>query len=196
MTVTRNRNREEQLRADVHAELTEIDAPLTAPGRPSRNDPNGWSYGYSDDIDRTTLDWATAYRMLTDHQPDAPRLSHIYAADALLRERRVEGLATLHQKLAGGPINYRFTRCPYCWGSGEDPTDPTCEDLGCSRSMEVLAHDHLCPVCRGEEFAPEYFGPDQMELMAERLARALVARTPALRPIAAWFSRRSRTGQP
>ncbi|MDT9701116.1 hypothetical protein [Streptomyces sp. P17] len=195
MTVTRNRRREDQLRADILSELAEIEAPLTAPGRPSRTDPNGWSYGYSDDIDRTTLAWATTYRRLTDHQPDAPRLSHIYAADALLRECRVTGLATLHQELAGGPVNYRFTRCPYCWGSGEDPVEATCDERGCLHGLDA-DHEHLCPVCRGEEFAPEYFGPDQIQLMDERLARALVARTPAPRPPLRRLLRRNRAGQP
>jgi hypothetical protein len=196
MTVTRNRRREDQLRADVLRELAAIEAPLTASGRPSRIDPNGWMYGYSDDIDRTTLAWATAYRMLTDHQPEVPRLSHIYAADALLRESRVEGLATLHQELAGGPINYRFTRCPYCWGRGEDPVDATCDERGCLHGLDPRDHEHLCPVCRGEEYAPEYFGPDQMQLMDERLTRALAARTSAPRRLHGRLRRRSHPGRP
>ncbi|GHE34151.1 hypothetical protein [Streptomyces capitiformicae] len=57
--------------------------------------------------------------------------------------------------------------------------------------MEVLEHDHLCPVCGGEEFAPEYFGPDQMQLMGERLVQALAARTPAPRPLRGRIRRHS-----
>lgn len=179
--------REQQLLSDVHAALVDLALPLTAPGRPARTDPHGWSYGYSPDIDRTTLAWATAYQLLTDHQPGAPRLSQAFAADAVLREHGEHGLAVLHRQLSGAPIDYRFTRCPYCWGRGDDPVDATCDERGCLHGLDARDHEHLCAVCRGAEFGPEYFGDDQIDLMDQRLARALAERTPARRPRTAWL---------
>jgi hypothetical protein len=172
--------RQKRLLAGVLAELTEVGAPFTAPGRPSRTDATGWSFGYSPDIDRTSLAWATAYRMLRDHQPDAPWFSLMLSADALLRELRVPGLATLHRDLAGAPVDYRYTRCPYCDGDSLDPTRPTCEDRGRTRDTE--AHEYICPVCQGAAFQPEYFGSAQIEqadrLLAEALASGAVCRRP------------------
>jgi hypothetical protein len=162
-----------QLLAVIRTVLDGMDLPLTAPGRPSRTDPNGWSYGYSPEIDRTSLAWATAYRMLADHQPDAEPLSHVYAADAVLRELGTAGLAILQSNLVGGaPIDFRYTPCPYCGGGGEDPT-AACEDLGCSVHVDIADHLHGCPVCRAEVFEPELTAEQEMRRIDELLAEAL-----------------------
>ncbi|MFJ3973465.1 hypothetical protein ACIPYR_35725 [Streptomyces parvus] len=94
---------------------------------------------------------------------DARRSPHtaidrqVLAADALIRELGVRGLAPLHSDLHfGAPIDYRFTRCPYCSGLGEDPTLPNCQEVGCPREYEFADHPHICPVCRGEDFQPEW----------------------------------------
>ncbi|WP_331735742.1 hypothetical protein OG333_37420 (plasmid) [Streptomyces anulatus] len=80
-----------------------------------------------------------------------------------MRELGVRGLAQLHTDLHGGaPIDYRFTRCPYCSGCGEDPLLPDCAELGCPPQYEFIDHDHICPVCQGESFQPEWFAEERI----------------------------------
>ncbi|MFE3430458.1 hypothetical protein [Streptomyces sp. NPDC059171] len=94
--------------------------------------------------------------MLTDHHTAIAQ--QVPAADALIRELGVRGLTQLHTDLHhGAPIDYRFTRCPYCSGLGEDPTLPDCRQVGCPPQYEFADHPHICPVCRGEDYQPTWF---------------------------------------
>lgn len=88
--------------------LETLNLPHSAPGRAARTDPTDiWASGLpGPEIDRTTLAWATAYRMLADHQPDTTPLTHVAGADAVLRELGVRGLAILQ---SGLPIRPRLT---------------------------------------------------------------------------------------
>ncbi|MFC8707305.1 hypothetical protein ACFUIV_34720 [Streptomyces anulatus] len=96
------------------------------------------------------------------------------SADALIRELGVRGLAQLHTDLHGGaPIDYRFTRCPYCSGCGEDPLLPDCAELGCPPQYEFIDHDHICPACRGESFQPEWFAEERILRLDGDLAEAI-----------------------
>ncbi|WP_331747528.1 hypothetical protein OG365_40825 (plasmid) [Streptomyces sp. NBC_00853] len=109
--------------ADVTAQLTTLGIPLTAPAPPPADaDPTDpWASSYAVPVDRSTLAWCTAVQMLADHH-DTGIDRQVLAADALLRELGVRGLAQLHFDLHhGAPVDYRFTRCPYCSGIGEDP---------------------------------------------------------------------------
>ncbi len=76
-----------------------------------------------------------------EHPPPHPPLStQVPSADALIGELGVRGLAQLHTYLHdSAPIDYRFTRCPYCSGCGEDPLLPVCTELGCPRSTSSSA---------------------------------------------------------
>ncbi len=92
-------------------------------------------------VDRTTLAWCTAVTMLAEHHHTGLD-RQVPAADALLRELGVHGLAQLHTDIhAGAPIDYRFTRCPYCVGLGEDPNLPDCSRAFHSCRQEPIAGD-------------------------------------------------------
>ncbi|MFV8133242.1 hypothetical protein [Streptomyces syringium] len=181
LTRTRIRpgSRETALLAAARTVLDNLEAPLTAPGRPSRTDPNGWSYGYSPEIDRTSLAWAIAYQLLADHQPDTPALSHVYGADAVLREQGIRGLADLQSNLANGaPIDYAYTRCAYCDATGEDPVSPD--------------YDASCPLCRGAIWYPERHSDQQIP----RLVDLLTATRPAKPSLLDRLLRRAATVRP
>jgi len=168
--------------SDVTAELIAHGLPLTTPAGPLAIDPNGWLI-HNPAIDRTSPAWCTAVRMLADHH-HTPLVDQIPTADALLKDRGIRGLATLHRNLAGGaPIDYRFTRCPYCQGLGEDPTEPSCAELGCRVPADISDHPHGCPVCRGANCEPEYYAEQQMNQVEQLLADALTTRTPPRRTV-------------
>ncbi|MEQ4611488.1 hypothetical protein ABMX48_36760 [Streptomyces cavourensis] len=108
--------------------------------------------------------------------PHRHRHRQVLAADALLRELGVRGLAQLHSALhAGAPIDYRYTRCPYCSGIGEDPTQPTCGEAGCAPWLEFVGHDHPCPVCPGD-YQPQWYAGERMTELEELLADAIEER--------------------
>ncbi|MGK4909509.1 hypothetical protein [Streptomyces albus] len=164
--------------ADVTAQLAILGIPLTAPAPPPADptpaDP--WASSYAASVDRSSLAWCTAVTMLADHHHTSID-RQVLAADALLRELGVCGLATLHSDLHNGaPIDYRFTRCPYCSGIGEDPTQPTCEEVGCASWLEFAGHDHLCPLCHGDDYQPQWFAEEQMTELEELLADAIEER--------------------
>src|SRR6266702_4117333 len=158
---------------DVTAQLAAHDIPLTAPPAPPADPTDPWASSYSVPVDRSSLAWCTAAQMLAyHHDTGIDRL--VLAADALLRELGVRGLAQLHSDLHhGAPVDYRFTRCPYCSGIGEDPTRPTCGELGCAPWHEFDGHEHLCPFCRGEDYQPQWFAEEQMTELEELLADAI-----------------------
>ncbi|MFD5412477.1 hypothetical protein [Streptomyces nojiriensis] len=161
--------------ADVTAQLTTLGIPLTAPAPPPADaDPTDpWASSYAVPVDRSTLAWCTAVQMLADHH-DTGIDRQVPAADALLRELGVRGLAQLHSDLHhGAPIDYRFTRCPYCAGIGEDPTQPYCRDLGCANWNDLDGHEHLCPVCWGAEYRHKWLAEEQMAELEELLADAI-----------------------
>ncbi|MEU9061690.1 hypothetical protein AB0D13_23225 [Streptomyces sp. NPDC048430] len=164
-----------RLTADVTAQLAALGIPLTAPAPPPADpDPaDPWASSYTAPVDRSTLAWCTAVQMLADHH-DTGIDRQVLAADALLRELGVRGLAQLHSDLHGGaPVNYHFTRCPYCAGSGEDPTQPDCSEVGCAPWLEFAGHDHVCPVCHGDDYQPQWFAEQQMIRLEKRLAEAV-----------------------
>ncbi|MEV2264562.1 hypothetical protein AB0J13_38670 [Streptomyces anulatus] len=165
--------------ADVTAQLATLGIPLTAPvPPPAGTDPaDPWASSRSaSPVDRSTLAWCTAVTMLATHH-DTGIDRQVLAADALLRELGVRGLAQLHSDLhSGAPIDYRFTRCPYCSGIGEDPTLPDCCQVGCPPQYEFAGHDHLCPVCRGDDYEPQWFADEQMAMVEELLADAIEER--------------------
>ncbi|MFB7552620.1 hypothetical protein [Streptomyces sp. NPDC056154] len=160
---------------DVTAQLTTLGIPLAAlalpPAEPAPTDP--WASSYPIPVDRSTLAWCTAVMMLADHHHTGID-RQVLAADALLRELGVRGLAQLHSDLHGGaPADFRFTRCPYCSGIGEDPALPTCEEVGCPPEYEFAGHDHVCPVCHGDDCQPQWFAEEQMTELEELLADAI-----------------------
>ncbi|MYW32190.1 hypothetical protein [Streptomyces sp. SID2119] len=164
--------------ADVTAQLTTLGIPLTAPTPPPADpDPaDPWASSYTVPVDRSTLAWCTAVTMLADHH-DTGIDRQVLAADALLRELGVRGLAQLHSDLhAGAPVDYRFTRCPYCSAIGEDPTQPDCSEVGCASWLEFAGHDHVCPVCHGEDYQPQWFAEEQMTELEELLTDAIEER--------------------
>ncbi|MFD3820605.1 hypothetical protein ACFWRZ_36555 [Streptomyces rubiginosohelvolus] len=163
--------------ADVTAQLTTLGIPLTAPvPPPADTDPTDpWASSHTAPVDRSTLAWCTAVTMLATHH-DTSIDRQVDAADALLRELGVRGLAQLHSDLhAGAPIDYRFTLCPYCSGIGEDPTLPDCQDVGCPPEYEFAGHDHLCPVCP-DTYEPQWFAEEQMTAVEALLADAIEER--------------------
>lgn len=142
--------------ADVIAQLATLGIPPTAPAPPPAglNPADPWASKYAVPVDRSSLAWCTAVAMLADHHHTGVD-RQVLAADALLRGLRVRGLAQLHSDLhAGAPVDYRFTRCPYCSGIGEDPTQPTCREVGCAPWLEFTGHDHVCLVCDGDDCQP------------------------------------------
>ncbi|MCQ1579302.1 hypothetical protein [Streptomyces parvus] len=151
--------------ADITTQLTTQGIPLTAPVTPAAPpDPDApWGSSHpAPPVDRTTLAWCTAVQMLADHHHTAIE-QQVLAADALIRELGVRGLTQLHSDLhRGAPIDYRFTRCPYCSGLGEDPTLPDCRDVGCPPRYEFTDHAHICPVCRGEDYEPEWVAEERI----------------------------------
>ncbi|WP_327180360.1 hypothetical protein OG599_34820 (plasmid) [Streptomyces sp. NBC_01335] len=166
--------------ADITAQLTTLGIPLTAPPLPPADpDPDptdSWASNYTAPVDRSTLAWCTAVQMLADHHHTGID-RQVPAADALLRELGVRGLAQLHSDLhAGAPVDFRFTRCPYCSGIGEDPTQPTCNEVGCATWLEHAGHDHLCPVCHGDDYQPQWLAEEQMAELEELLADAIEER--------------------
>ncbi|MFD9794250.1 hypothetical protein ACFWXK_25240 [Streptomyces sp. NPDC059070] len=159
----------------ITAQLTTLGIPLTAPAPPPAdlNLADSWASSYDVPLDRTSLAWCTAVRMLADHHHTGID-RQVVAADALLRELGARGLAQLHSDLHRGvPIDYRFTRCPYCSGIGEDPTQPTCGELGCPPWHEFDGHEHLCPVCHGDDHQPQWFAEQHMAELEELLADAI-----------------------
>ncbi|MFJ2170350.1 hypothetical protein [Streptomyces griseofuscus] len=182
--------------ADVTAQLTALGIPLTAPAPPPADlDPTDpWASSYPVPVDRSSLAWCTAVTMLADHHHTGID-RQVLAADALLRELGVRGLAQLHSDLhAGAPVDYRFTRCPYCSGIGEDPTQPTCGEVGCAPWLEFAGHDHPCPVCHGDDYQPQWVAEEQMTELEERLADAIEEREEraSLRyRLRAWLYRRT-----
>lgn len=155
------------------AEIATHDMPLAAPAAPSAGTTDPWANNYPAPVDRSSLAWRTAVEMLADHHRTSVEVQAL-AADALLRELGVRGLAQLHSDLHHpAPIDYRFTLCPYCSGAGEDPTQPTCEDLGCPPKYEFAGHDHICPVCEGEDYQLQWFAEEQMAELEELLADAI-----------------------
>ncbi|MFF7365409.1 hypothetical protein [Streptomyces sp. NPDC008125] len=161
---------------EVTVQLTAHNIPLTAPPAPAADlDPTDpWASTYVAPIDRSTLAWCTAAQMLaTHHHTTVDR--QVLAADALLRELGVPGLAQLYSDLHdGAPIDYRYTPCPYCSGIGEDPTQPTCRDVGCPPQYEYAGHDHLCPVCHGADHQPEWFTEQHLKELDALLVAAVV----------------------
>ncbi|MFD8621458.1 hypothetical protein [Streptomyces sp. NPDC059513] len=163
--------------ADVTAQLTTLGIPLTAPAPPPAdlNPADPWASSYTVPVDRSSLAWCTAVTMLADHHHTGID-RQVLAADALLRELGVRGLAQLHSDLhAGAPVDYRFTRCPYCSGIGEDPTQPTCGEVGCAPWLELAGHDHPCPVCPGD-YQPQWYAEEQMTELEELLVDAIEER--------------------
>ncbi|RNG26382.1 hypothetical protein, partial [Streptomyces botrytidirepellens] len=160
----------------VTAELKAHDIPLVIQPTPRPPDPNGWST-YTPPINRTRPAWCTAVLMLADHH-HTPLIDHIPTADAIIKDHGIRGLAVLHRDLAGGPVDYRFTPCPYCQGVGEDPTQPTCESLRCPVSADISDHPHGCPVCRAADCDPDSYAEQQMHQVEQLLIEALIARTP------------------
>ncbi|MFJ3198538.1 hypothetical protein ACIPJQ_38605 [Streptomyces griseoviridis] len=162
---------------DTTAQLTTLGIPLTAPAPPPA-DPeptNPWT-GYAAPVDRSTLAWCTAVIMLAAHHHTGID-RQVLAADALLRELGTRGLAQLHSDLHGGaPIDYRYTRCPYCSGIGEDPTQPTCGEAGCPSWDDFTEHDHFCPVCHGSDYDPGWFEEERMSDLEQLLADAIKER--------------------
>ncbi|MFE2943419.1 hypothetical protein ACFXKG_30850 [Streptomyces sp. NPDC059255] len=177
--------------AEVTAQLTTLGIPLTAPTPPPA-DPNPtdpWANSDTVPVDRSTLAWCTAVQMLADHHHTGID-RQVLATDALLRELGVRGLAQLHSDLHhGAPIDYRFTPCPYCSGIGEDPTQPTCGEVGCAPWLEFAGHDHLCPVCRYEDCQPQYFAEERMKELEELLAEGIKDKTPSRPRLATWLRR-------
>ncbi|MFJ2629965.1 hypothetical protein ACIO6T_43260 [Streptomyces sp. NPDC087532] len=175
----------------VTAQLATLAIPLTAPALPPAANPTDpWASSYPIPVDRSTLAWCTAVQMLADHHHTGID-RQVLAADALLRELGVRGLAQLHSDLHGGaPVDFRFTRCPYCSGIGEDPTLPTCQDIGCPPQYEFAGHDHICPVCHGDDYQPEWLAEEQMTELEELLADAIEDRTPARSRLTAWLRQR------
>ncbi|MBK5993344.1 hypothetical protein JHN53_17180 [Streptomyces sp. MBT58] len=162
--------------ADVTAQLTTLGIPLTAPVPPLADtgltDP--WASSHTAPVDRSTLAWCTAVTMLATHH-DTGIDRQVDAADALLRELGVRGLAQLDSDLRGAPVDYRFTPCPYCSGIGEDPALPDCRDVGCPPEYEYAGHDHLCPVCP-DSYEPQWFAEEQMTVVEGLLAGAIEER--------------------
>ncbi|MDX3342699.1 hypothetical protein V5N34_35010 [Streptomyces baarnensis] len=71
------------------------------------------------------------------------------AVDALLCQLGASGIAQLHSDLDhGAPINYPYTRCPYCSGLGEGPTLLNCRELSCPLQYEFADHPHVCTSAR------------------------------------------------
>ncbi|MEU2770855.1 hypothetical protein ABZ628_29535 [Streptomyces diastaticus] len=163
---------------DVTAQLAALDIPLTTPARPPAdlNPADPWASNYTAPVNRSTLAWCTAATMLADHHHTGID-RQVLAADALLRELGVRGLAQLHSDFcAGAPIDYRFTPCPYCSGIGEDPTQPACEEVGCAPWLEFAGHDHPCPVCHGDDYQPQWIAEERMTELEELLADAIEER--------------------
>ncbi|MFH8886597.1 hypothetical protein [Streptomyces californicus] len=157
--------------ANITTQLTTLGIPLTAPALPpTEPDPSDpWASSYSPTVDRTTLAWCTAVTMLAQHHHTGLD-RQVPAADALLRERGVHGLAQLHSDIhAGAPVDYRFTRCPYCASLGEDPTLPDCREVGCPPQYEFADHPHLCPVCHGADYQPEWYAEERITQLDQML---------------------------
>ncbi|MET9483623.1 hypothetical protein [Streptomyces sp. NPDC006638] len=164
--------------ADVTAQLATLGIPLTAPAPPpADSDPaDPWASSHTIPVDRSSLAWCTAVTMLADHHHTGID-RQVPAADALLRELGIRGLAQLQSDLHhGAPIDYRFTPCPYCSGIGEDPTQPDCQDVGCAPWLEFAGHDHVCPVCHGDNYQPQWFAEEHMTKLEEQLADAIKER--------------------
>ncbi|MCX4451672.1 hypothetical protein [Streptomyces sp. NBC_01789] len=179
--------------AEVTAQLDALGIPLTAPAPPPPAvDPaDPWAGTFTVPVDRSSLAWCTAVQMMADHHHTGIDRQAL-AADSLLRELGTRGLAQLQSDLHhGAPVDHRFTRCPYCSGIGEDPTLPTCRDIGCPPEMEFADHPHLCQVCRGAEYEPEWFAEEHMARLEQLLAEAIKQQPRPLRHrIGAWLRRR------
>ncbi|MET8751306.1 hypothetical protein ABZW32_14590 [Streptomyces sp. NPDC004667] len=160
--------------ADITTLLTAQGIPLTAPTAPRADPTDPWAASWPVPVDRSTLAWCTAVQMLADHHHTTID-RQVPAADALLRELGVRGLAELHSDLHhGAPIDYCYTRCPYCSGIGDDPTQPTCGKAGCPQGRDVEdGHEHLCPVCVGQDHDPQGHATHHMGNLEELLADAM-----------------------
>ncbi|MFJ3439188.1 hypothetical protein ACIPMU_37395 [Streptomyces cyaneofuscatus] len=160
--------------ADVVTHLIAEGLPLTAPTQVALDEP----VTDPEPVDRTTLAWCTAALMLANHH-HTPIHQQAPSADALMRERGVRGLAKLDSDLHhGAPVDYDFTRCPYCSGTADDPTKPTCEELRCPPEAEFADHYHLCPVCDGAQYAPEYHAEERLAELDRLLTDAIAAPRP------------------
>ncbi|ESQ01745.1 hypothetical protein B590_30208 (plasmid) [Streptomyces sp. PVA_94-07] len=164
--------------ADITAQLAALGIPLTAPPPPPADpDPaDPWASNYTAPVDRSSLAWCTAVTMLADHHHTGID-RQVLAADALLRNSgsAASPSSTLTSH-AGAPVDYRFTRCPYCAGIGEDPTQPTCREAGCATWLEFADHDHPCPVCHGNSHQPQWYADEQMTELEKLLADAIEER--------------------
>ncbi|MFF5808869.1 hypothetical protein [Streptomyces sp. NPDC012746] len=164
---------------DVTTQLAAHAIPLTTPAAPPANPNDPWASSSPKLVDRSTLAWCTAVLMLATHHHTAIDVQAL-SADALLHELGVSGLATLHRDLNhGAPIDYEYTRCPYCSGIGEDPTLPTCEELGCWPSDDIYGHEHLCPVCRGDHHEPQWKAVQRMDELEQLLVDAIEDKAPS-----------------
>ncbi|MEV5205717.1 hypothetical protein [Streptomyces sp. NPDC053720] len=173
----------------VTAQLTDRGIPLTAPA-PAADPTDPWTSSRPLPLDRSTLAWCTAAQMLADHHHTGID-RQVLSADALLRELGVRGLAQLHSDLRNGaPVDHRYTRCPYCSGIGEDPTQPTCEDIGCPPEYQFAGHDHICPVCRGDDYQPQWFAEEHMQKLEDLLAGAVEDERPTRSRPGTWLRRR------
>ncbi|MFF5893862.1 hypothetical protein ACFY72_34605 [Streptomyces globisporus] len=177
--MTRLFNEFPQRIADVTTQLTTLGISLTAPITPAAPPDPDYPWGSSHSappVDRTTLAWCTGAQMLADHHhTEIDR--QVPAADALIRELGVRGLTQLHSDLHhGAPIDYRFTRCPYCSGLGEDPTLPNCREVGCPPQYGFADHPHICPVCQGEDYQFEWFAEKHLAQLDRLLVDGLEVR--------------------
>ncbi|MEW1724713.1 hypothetical protein [Streptomyces sp. NPDC093109] len=175
---------------DVTTRLAAHGIPLTTTTDVPPADPTGpWTSTFPITVDRSTLAWCTAAQMLADHHRTGID-RQVLATDALLRELGVCGLADLHSDLHhGAPVDYRFTRCPYCSGIGKDPTQPTCGEVGCAPWLEFAGHDHICPVCRGDDYQPQWVAEEQMTELEELLADAIKERVSLRSRLVTWLRR-------
>ncbi|MCX4919914.1 hypothetical protein [Streptomyces sp. NBC_00687] len=182
----------------VTDQLTAANIPLTATAPPPLAAPTDpWASTHTATIDRSTLAWCTAAQMLADHHQTSV-VRQVASADALLRELGVRGLAQLHSDLnRGAPVDYAYTRCPYCDCLGEDPTLPTCADARCPSWQRSNGHGHTCPVCHGADYQPEALGESRLQALDNLLAAtADDAHHPARRTARFLRRRSSTTGPP
>ncbi|MGW7347983.1 hypothetical protein [Streptomyces sp. NPDC054854] len=127
--------------ADVTAQLAILGIPLTALTPPSSDpDPTDpWACSHTALVDRSTLAWCTAVQMLAkNHGTGIDR--QILAADALLRELGVRGLAKLHSDLHhGAPSIMASPAARTAPASARTPPDRTAMTPAAPRSTSSTA---------------------------------------------------------